>query len=372
MRVVEFTEGTLRFLEDVPRQPPRTGFIWIYLDRDKLPERLAQLQEAAQRLGGSPLLDLHVKDMGNPDHPSHYDYTSIYDLVVFRRLANAAEVDADLQAQSPRTPSTQALASFQRVRTRAMAFAVFDRLLITVNPPGCPTARTFIERYVANTALADGLAEGLVAVARNRLPTSPSDLMLRMLNVMVDGYLELRKQLAGELSQWQERLLHPSGARADWQALMLARAEMHRLEDLCEDQHDAMQEWLDTAREQPPPKLTQAERDALVARANDVIEHIGRVVHQVRRMEQGAEAVVQIHFSAQSHRANNIMRTLTALTAIFLPLNLITGIFGMNFDAMPLLHQARGFWIAVATMATVAAAMGLVFWRKRYLSRSER
>jgi hypothetical protein len=109
-------------------------------------------------------------------------------------------------------------------------------------------------------------------------------------------------------------------------------------------------------REQPPPGMSQAERDGLIARARDVIEHIQRVVHQVRRMEQGAESVVQIHFSAQSHRTNNIMRTLTALTAIFLPLNLITGVFGMNFEARTAGHVlvrrrcgAHGFGVHVVT-----------------------
>jgi len=47
------------------------------------------------------------------------------------------------------------------------------------------------------------------------------------------------------------------------------------------------------------------------------------VIHHVRRLEHSAETAVQMHFSAQSNRANDIMRTLTALTAIFLPLNLI-------------------------------------------------
>ncbi len=55
-----------------------------------------------------------------------------------------------------------------------------------------------------------------------------------------------------------------------------------------------------------------------------------------------------MHFSAQSHRTNNIMRTLTVLTAIFLPLNLVTGFFGMNFDRLPLIHSSRGFWVVVA------------------------
>jgi magnesium transporter len=151
MQILEITGGTLRFLEAVPAQAPSSGFVWIYLERDALATQLPLLQEAAQRLGGSPLLDLHVKDLANPAHPSHYDYTSVYDLVVFRRLAAPPEVDADLQstpdAAHPLAAST--LSSFQRIRTRAVGFAVFDRLLITVHPMGCDDARVFIDRVLA-------------------------------------------------------------------------------------------------------------------------------------------------------------------------------------------------------------------------------
>jgi Mg2+ and Co2+ transporter CorA len=61
------------------------------------------------------------------------------------------------------------------------------------------------------------------------------------------------------------------------------------------------------------------------------------------------------------------MRTLTVLTAIFLPLNLITGIFGMNFDAIPLIHSNDGFWVALVVMVAVAIGLGAYFWRKKYL-----
>ena len=369
MQIVEFAAGTLRFLDAVPQQAPSDGFVWIYLDRETMRAQLQQLQEAAQRLGGSTVLDLHLNDLDNAAHPSHYDYTSIYDLVLFRRLATGIEADADLCAESkPATPLDSTLATFHRIRTRAVAFVVFDKLLITVHPQSCATARSFIERY-----LSDALqTNGQVVVSRSRLPTGPSDLMLRMINVMVDSYLELRKQLSTEMDSWQQELLRPRSQSANWNALMTARSELHSLEDLCEGQNDAMQEWLDTVREQPSPSLGQTERDALVARARDVIEHIQRVVHHVRRMEQGAETVVQIHFSAQSHRTNDIMRTLTALTAIFLPLNLITGVFGMNFEFMPLLKNGGGFWITVGGMVTIAVVMGMVFWRKQYLARTGR
>ena len=58
-----------------------------------------------------------------------------------------------------------------------------------------------------------------------------------------------------------------------------------------------------------------------------------------------------MHFSAQSHRTNDIMRTLTVLTAIFLPLNLVTGVFGMNFEVMPELHWRYGYVVVLAAVA---------------------
>ncbi len=365
MHIVQFGAGTLRFLEEVPSQVPADGFVWIYLERESLDDEMSVLQQAAQQLGGSAVLDLHLKDLGNRAHPSHYDYTSVYDLVIFRRLASEPEVRAELGAAPP---ATGALAAFGRIRTRAVGFVVFDRLLITVHPADCFTARAFIERFLADAVQNNGLS----AAARSRLPTGTADLMLRMLNLMVDSYLELRKELGGELDSWQQALLGPRMRSADWGALMSARAALHMLEDLCEEQNDAMQEWLDTQREQPAPGMAQAERDSLLARARDVIEHVQRVVQHVRRMEHGAETAVQIHFSAQGHRINEIMRVLTALTAVFLPLNFITGFFGMNFEFLPLIHSSRAMWAMLALMLLVAVAVVLVFWRKRYLAHTGR
>lgn len=366
LQIVEFGAGTLRFLEKLPEASPAAGFVWVFLEREALEAGLPQLQLAAQTLGGSPLLDLHVKDLANPAHPSRYDYTSIYDLVTFRRLASEPEVQAELGAKMP--ARDRQLGAFARVRTRAVGFVVFDRLLISVHPAGCASARSFIERYLADAVHSEGLA----ASARSRLPFSSADLMLRMLNTMVDSYLDLRKELSAELDEWQQALLGPRGRNADWAALMTARQALHTLEDLCEEQNDAVQEWLDSQKEQPPPWLAQEQRDVLLARARDVVEHIQRVVHHVRRMEHSAETAVQIHFSALGHRTNEIMRTLTALTAIFLPLNLIAGIFGMNFDAIPFAKELHGFWWTLAFMGAIALVLGVVFWRKRYLARTAR
>jgi magnesium transporter len=373
MQILEFTPDSLRFLEAVPAQPPANGFVWVYLDRDDFAQHLPQVQQAAQRLGGSVLLDVHVQDLQNAAHPSHYDYTSIYDRIVFRRLATPQETSQEIAQQETADAQLGKKTSpiLRPIGSKAVGFAVFDRLLITMHERGCYTAKNFVQRYLSDT---QNMASNMSA--RNRMPNSPADLALRMINVMVDSYLDLRKELTTQLEQWQEQLLKPASRFSNWSMLMSARSQLHVLEDLCNEQHDAMQEWVDAIEETPlaawnaDSAVAQTMRDQLSSRARDVMEHIARVMRHARRLEQSAETVVQIHFSAQGNRTNDIMRTLTALTAIFLPLNLIAGIFGMNFEFLPFIHAQNGFWWALGAMLFTAITLGLVFWRKRYLART--
>ena len=167
------------------------------------------------------------------------------------------------------------------------------------------------------------------------------------------------------------RLFDVAPSSKCWGALLDARLALHALDDIADDQRTAIQDW--TAAIPSWPQATtsagQREYDLLQVRSRDVLEHIERVVRHVRRLEQNAETTVQMHFSAQGHRTNEIMRTLTALTAVFLPLNLITGFFGMNFDHLPLIHSSTGGWVALGLLVAIGLGTGAFFWRKRYLGR---
>jgi Mg2+ and Co2+ transporter CorA len=48
----------------------------------------------------------------------------------------------------------------------------------------------------------------------------------------------------------------------------------------------------------------------------------------------------------------------------------VTGFFGMNFEGLPLIHSATGFWIVFAIMLALGVGMSVFFWRKRYLRRN--
>jgi Mg2+ and Co2+ transporter CorA len=317
---------------------------------------------------GQPLVDLHVQDLLNAQLPSSFDYTSHYDLLVFRRLAASAD-SAKLFLDDEHGTLSSAKEALRSIDTSPVGFAVLDRVLITVHPADCPIREGFIHRLrqMSATHVQTGVQARL---ANLRLPPSPADLMLRMVNQMVDSYLELRRLLTRQLATLQQELFGPRSRSVDWQMLLESRNTLHMLEDICEDQRSAVQEWIDALGDWPDDGDANAarERELLRVRSRDVLEHVERVLTHVRRLESSAESAVQMHFSALGHRTNSIMRTLTVLTAIFMPLNLITGFFGMNFDALPLIHSARGFWIAAGIMLVLGGAFAAYFWRKRYLS----
>jgi magnesium transporter len=347
---------------------PEQGYLWIACDRPEFAARQTEIQAALLSLCGTQLVDLHISDLLNNQLPSHYDYTSQYDVLVFRRLAAGSADAAELSAESPRLPSRRGGPPIlKRIDTSPVGFAVFDHVLLTVHPTDCAVRDAYAAKLLSSASVAPNQA-GM------RLPSSPADLMLRIVNHMVDSYLDLRRELTRQLDHWQNELLNPRTRFNNWGALLDARLSLHQLDQVCEDQRAAVQDWIEALKTWPDADTpaSQRDRELLHVRSRDVLEHIERVVHHVRRLEQNAETAVQMHFNAQSNRTNDIMRTLTVLTAIFLPLNLIAGIFGMNFEFLPLIHTSGGFWWAMTSMLLVALGLVLLFWRKRYLETTGR
>ncbi|MES2887686.1 MAG: magnesium transporter CorA family protein [Pseudomonadota bacterium] len=361
MRIFHITGDRFVELDTLPAERPAAGYLWIGAARREFEVQIQTLQSAFQTWTGGQLVDLHVTDLLNNQLPSHFDYTSWYDVLVFRRLA-AGSGTAPLFLDDSKGTASSAREALNAIDTSPVGFALFDNVLLTVHPTDCLVREFFATRLQQQS-------QSLEVRGGARMPTSPADLMLRMVNHMVDSYLELRRLLTRQLTYLQQQLLNPNGHFANWTVLLDSRNALHLLEDICEDQRSAMAEWMDALDEWPDtadPGMRR-ERELLRVRSRDVLEHIERVLGHVRRLESSAESAVQMHFSQQSNRTNHIMRTLTVLTAIFLPLNLVTGFFGMNFEGLPLIHSLRGFWVVVGLMLLIGTGLSVFFWRKRYL-----
>jgi magnesium transporter len=78
------------------------------------------------------------------------------------------------------------------------------------------------------------------------------------------------------------------------------------------------------------------------------------------------ESASSFYFSAQSHRMNEIMKTLTIVSVIFIPLTFIVGVYGMNFENMPELENPHGYYIVIGAMFVLVLGMIYYFRRKNW------
>ncbi|MGZ9030661.1 MAG: magnesium transporter CorA family protein [Burkholderiaceae bacterium] len=358
MNWIEVQSGRAQELSAAPAALPADGFIWLDVLHEDAVAQPDLLPSAVERLTGIRLFDLHLQDATNPQHPSFFDSTNEYQMLVFRKLS----IGETPPLEEKRSTAADQRRLLQEIVTRPITFFLLDRLLVTVRQGPSKSIDAVRLRMLDARRNNNDPSAG----DRSRLPLRAGELMLRMLNVMVDRYLELREPLSDRLDRWQRDLLDPRRPFSNWSALLEARMELRKLENLCEGQYDALTEMRDEYLEQTPEASVS---DAYLVRLNDVMEHIQRVLHHARRLESSVESAVQLHFSANTHQTNEIVRKLTAIAAIFAPLTLISGIFGMNFRHMPLLDDLDGFWITVGTMATVAVVMVLYFWTRRILER---
>ena len=81
---------------------------------------------------------------------------------------------------------------------------------------------------------------------------------------------------------------------------------------------------------------------------------------------QELESKINLIFSIQGHRLNEVMKTLTILSVIFIPLTFLAGIYGMNFENIPELKSKYGYFILLGVMAIVTIVSVWYFKRKKW------
>ena len=99
----------------------------------------------------------------------------------------------------------------------------------------------------------------------------------------------------------------------------------------------------------------------------DVHDHAIQVIEILDSFQEIVSSLMDIYMSSISNRMNNIMKVLTIIATIFIPLTFITGLYGMNFHYMPELQWRWGYPTTLGIMAAVFVGMILFFRRKKWL-----
>jgi magnesium transporter len=99
----------------------------------------------------------------------------------------------------------------------------------------------------------------------------------------------------------------------------------------------------------------------------DVYDHVVQIVDTIETLREMVSAGLDIYLSSISYRSNAVMKMLTIITTIFMPLTFIVGIYGMNFDRMPELKWEWGYPMVLGLMVAIVIAMLGFFKRKKWI-----
>ena len=99
----------------------------------------------------------------------------------------------------------------------------------------------------------------------------------------------------------------------------------------------------------------------------DTLDHMAQIVELIDSSREMASDLADAYLSNVSHRTNEIMKVLTLMASIFIPLTFVAGIYGMNFDNMPELHTKYGYFVVWGVMALLATGMAWYFRRRGWI-----
>ncbi len=189
--------------------------------------------------------------------------------------------------------------------------------------------------------------------------SGPDYLLYRMLDMLVDQYFVILEQADDKLESLQSRVLDSPGDRDILPEIFEARQELLILRKSILPLRDVL-----SALERRETELIHP-----VTRAyfRDVYDHTLHVAESIDTLRDLQSASLEVYLSRLSLRQNDVVRVLTVISTIFLPLTFMAGIWGMNFENMPELTWRYGYLGALAGMAILVIGMLIYFKRQKWL-----
>jgi len=291
----------------------------LWFDLDDEPEDVA-----TQLLCGE--LDLHplaVQDALRDRHPPKVEDFGTYTFLLFKGLSRVSET--------------------LDFTTLQLALFVGERLLVTRRSAESRSVNKLWEEIRQNAT---------------RMASGPAKLALQLTRIMVEHYLRLILVLEPRLEKLEEEILERprdeilgelSGYKTDLKKLR--RVFVYH------------QQVFTRLRAYTFPRFGED----IAHELNDVYEQQERAGSLTELYYELASDLIDSYISIASHHLNQIMKVLTIITAIFVPLSFLAGIYGMNFEYMPELHTASGYFILLGVMLGIATILLLVFRKKHWL-----
>lgn len=242
----------------------------------------------------------------------------------------------------------------QRLRTKELDLFVSERYLVTCHEEVMKSIEEVIAKAESDAS---------------RMLDRGTDVMLySILDHMVDHYQPILDYLQDTLDDLEDRALTDPKPHVLTEIAMKKR-ELLNLRRIVGPQREVV------------AQLTRGDvpfiREGTRVYLRDVQDHLIRTVESVELYRDLVLGARDIYLSSISNNLNHIMKVLTIITVIALPMTIVTSFFGMNFEgSIPgwgwFLRHATGFWTAMGIIGLMVAGLVFMFWRKGWIGTGER
>ena len=99
----------------------------------------------------------------------------------------------------------------------------------------------------------------------------------------------------------------------------------------------------------------------------DLVDHVDQILDGIGNQRDMLSNLEALYHAEASNKLNNVMRLLTVISTIFIPLSFIVGVFGMNFDNMPELHTTNGYFVLLGVIFCLVTSMLIYFKVKKWI-----
>jgi magnesium transporter len=192
-----------------------------------------------------------------------------------------------------------------------------------------------------------------------RLRKKGADFLLySLLDVIVDHYFSVVENLGQQIERMEDRVVkRPKGAD------LLAMQELRRKLIAVSRQVTPTRELAGRMNVIPSELIDKGTRRYI----NDLQDHTVYIAESIAMFRDQLANLETTYHAGLNMRMGQVMKLLTVISTIFIPLTFIVGVYGMNFDHMPELHWRYGYFVVMGFMLALSVAMLLVFRKKGWL-----
>lgn len=338
----------------IPKDSPRPKIHVTEYGADRIEERdvadvaeLAALRDRVGAAGGGGGVRAWIDVQGFGDEPT---LRKIGEIFAIHPLALADVVNVP---QRPKTETYEGHLLFVGQMVRCVGADKIETEQVSIIL-GARVVLTFQER-ADNQDCFDPIRARLRSGNGLMRTLGPDYLAYALIDVLIDAYYPVVEALGETLDALEDEVIgHPT--RTSLARLTRARRSLLVLHRMIWPQREAISALLRDGGS----FIEEPVRPYL----RDCYDHAFQIIDVVETYREMAVGIMDIYLSSVSNRLNEVMKVLTVMSSVFIPLTFIVGIYGMNFERMPELGSRWGYPAVWIVMIAVAGTL-LVYFRRR-------